>query len=236
VRFFFATPAEVFSAGKGTLRARDQQFSYGTVINAAGLQADLVAKQFGAGERYVILPFKGLYYRLADDAAIPIHRLIYPVPDLSVPFLGVHFTRSISGHVYLGPTAIPALGRENYRGLSGMSVMESLRIAGTLARQYATNHQGFRRFVHAEARRFAKPFFVAAARALVPAIRTEHLVSCDKVGIRAQLFDREKRELVMDFVVEEGERSLHILNAVSPGFTSAFTFARHVVDGWRAEG
>lgn len=233
VTFFFGAPAEVSRAGESAVRARGEAFGFGTLINAAGLQADLVARQFGAGHGYVILPFRGSYYRLAGDAGIPIRRQIYPVPDLSVPFLGVHVTRSIDGTIHLGPTAVPALGREQYHGFRGVRAGESIRIAATLARQYAID-RGFRRYVHEEARRFARPFFVAAARALVPAIRSRHLVACEKVGIRAQLFDLRKRELVMDFVVEESGRCLHVLNAVSPGFTSAFAFARHVIGGWVA--
>jgi L-2-hydroxyglutarate oxidase len=218
-------------ADDDTLLAGDQRLAYGTVINAAGLHADRVAQLFGCGLQYTILPFKGLYYQLDPNAPIKIRRLIYPVPDLRVPFLGVHFTVSTTGNVYAGPTAIPALGRENYRGTEGISPRDLTSIGATIVRQYASNKQGFRTLVHEEGRRFIKRYFADAARALVPRLKTEYLVPCTKVGIRAQLFDREKQELVMDFLVERGERSLHVLNAVSPGFTSAFSFARYVLDG-----
>lgn len=210
-----------------------QRLRYGLLINAAGLQADLVAKQCGVGERYTMLPFKGLYYRLDPAAAVNIRRLIYPVPDLRVPFLGVHFTKKVNGEVFLGPTAIPALGRENYRGLKGVSLTDLSHIAPALIGQFVRNQQGFRTFVREEAGRFIKSRFVAAAQMLVPRLRSADLLPSDKVGIRAQLFDRKKHELVMDFLVERGERSIHVLNAVSPGLTSAFSFAAHVAD--RAE-
>lgn len=220
----------VESAKNGSLTVGGTTLSYGLLINAAGLHADVIARAAGVGERYVILPFKGIYYRLLPSAPLDIRRLIYPVPDLRVPFLGVHFTRSITGEVHLGPTAVPAFGREHYRGLTGVEVGDAGRIVTTLARQYASNKQGFRTFVHAEAGRFLKPLFVSAARALVPRLRSRDLEASGKVGIRAQLFDKERQELVMDFVLERGERSLHVLNAVSPGFTSAFSFASYALD------
>jgi L-2-hydroxyglutarate oxidase LhgO len=211
------------------VRAGDEDVAYGHLYNAAGLHADRVARLFGAGERYTILPFKGIYYRLDPSAGPAVRRLVYPVPDLRYPFLGVHFTRTVDDAVYAGPTAVPALGRENYRGLRGLRPGEAMGIAARLMQQYARGAQGFRRFAHAEGRRYLKRYFAQAARELVPAVRAEHLLPSSKVGIRAQLLDRLTGELVMDFVVEEGPHSTHVLNAVSPGFTSAFSFARMLV-------
>ena len=206
-------------AGRGT---------YGFLVNAAGLHADRIARLFGVGERYTILPFRGRYYELV--APFAIRRLIYPVPDLRVPFLGVHFTNAVDGTTYVGPTAMPALGRENYSGVRGIRMRDAAAIGTTTIRQYASNKQGFRTLLHQEAARLLKRNFAAAARRLVPRLETRYLKPSTKAGIRAQLFDRVKNELVMDFVVERGERSLHILNAVSPGFTTAFSFARFALD------
>ncbi len=191
--------------------------TYGFLVNAAGLNADRIARLFAVGERYTILPFRGRYYKLA--APFAIRRLIYPVPDLRVPFLGVHFTNAIDGTTYVGPTATPAV-----------RAGDAMSIAATIVRQYASNKQGFRTLLHQEAARLWKRNFAAAARALVPRLETKQLKPSTKAGIRAQLFDRVRNELVMDFVVERGERSLHILNAVSPGFTTAFSFARFALD------
>src|SRR5262249_48787465 len=157
-----------------------------------------------------------IYFKLSPQSGIPIHHLIYAVPDLRVPFLGVHFMKTVEGEIYLGPTVIPAFGRENYKWLDGLSLFDTSSILLRIAGQYAVNHQGFRRLVYVEGRRFLKRYFAEAAQALVPAIRTEHLLSSDKVGIRAQLLDTRKRELVMDFVVEKAANSTHVLNAVSP--------------------
>lgn len=187
----------------------------------------LVSRQPCPGQsRYTILPFKGIYYRLAEASGLRINGLIYPVPDLRVPFFGVHFTTKVDGTVFLGPTAVPAFGRENYANLQGLSLSDTRQILVRLAQQYVTNHQGFRTLVHEEGARYFKEPFAAAARALVPRLQTQHLLRSDKVGIRAQLLDLERKELVMDFVVEQEEHSIHILNAISP----AFSFARLVVN------
>lgn len=203
---------------------------YGHVINTAGLNADKVAHQFGCGERYTLLPFKGIYWKLNPDSGIRFNHLVYPVPDLRVPFLGVHTTTTVDGDTYFGPTAVPALGRENYQGLAGVSASESARITALLIKQFAQNRDGFRRLAWQEGRRSFKRWFVEAARAIVPNLRTDDLLATAKVGIRAQMFDTEEGKLVNDFLIEQGRHSTHILNAISPAWTSAFPFARHVCD------
>lgn len=206
------------------------QISYGHAINAAGLHADTVAHQFGVGQRYTLLPFKGIYWKLNPAAGFNIRHLIYPVPDLRVPFLGVHTTTNTEGITYLGPTAVPALGRENYNRLNGVKAGELSRIALLLARQFWANQDGFRRLAWQEGRRYFKPWFARAAQALLPRIESKHLLPTDKVGIRAQMIDRETGRLVTDFLVERGPRSTHILNAISPAWTSSFPLARMICD------
>jgi L-2-hydroxyglutarate oxidase LhgO len=221
------TEHRVIAVRDGDVVTNRGNFAYGMFINAAGLYADTVAKMCGVGSQFVMLPFKGMYY---DVRNLPLRRLVYPVPDLRVPFLGVHLTKSIDGRVFLGPTALPALGRENYRGMEGINAGDLAQIAIRLAHQFATNAQGFRALVKQELGRMTKHAFAEEARVLVPALRDDDLGPSDHVGIRAQLVDTKKGELVMDFLIERGERSLHVLNAVSPGFTTAFSFARYVVD------
>lgn len=206
------------------------RMSYGHAINTAGLHADAVAHKFGVGERYTLLPFKGIYWKLDPASGLDIRHLIYPVPDLRVPFLGVHTTTAVDGTVYLGPTAVPAFGRENYRGTQGITGGELVRILYHLGRQYASGRNGFRRLAWQEGRRYFKPRFAEAARQLLPRLRADQLLPCPKVGIRAQMLDKKTGELVTDFLVESGRASTHVLNAVSPAFTSAFPFARHVCD------
>lgn len=206
--------------------------SYGHVINTAGLFADKVAHLFGIGDRYTLLPFKGLYWKLDPKSDIKIRHLIYPVPDLRVPFLGVHTTTTTDSTTYFGPTAVPAFGRENYHGLSGVSISETARISYLLSKQFFYNRDGFRRLTLYEGRRYFKPWFVEAARSIIPRLQPTDLIPTEKVGIRAQILDKESGRLVTDFLVERGEHSTHILNAISPAWTSAFPFARYVCDNY----
>lgn len=213
-----------------TVRLSTGALSYGLAINAAGLHADRVAHLFGVGERFTLLPFKGIYWKLDPASNLNVRHLIYPVPDLRVPFLGVHTTTTTDGATYLGPTAVPAFGRENYRGWQGVSSAELGRIGTLLSQQFVAGRDGFRRLAWQEGRQYFKYWFARAARLLLPRLSAKHLLPAEKVGIRAQMLDRSTGRLVTDFVVENGPASIHILNAISPAFTSAFPFARFVLD------
>jgi L-2-hydroxyglutarate oxidase len=203
--------------------------SYGHLFNATGLQADRVARVFGVGEHFTILPFKGLYWQLHPSAPFCFRTNLYPVPDLSVPFLGVHVTPSPDGTVSLGPTAIPAWGRENYRGLEGIEPLMAFEFFGDLASQWWRNSGGFRRYAREQLLQGLKPLFLKSAQALVPGLRSEHLIPSQKVGIRAQLYDRQSGILVHDFRLEQGRASTHVLNAISPAFTASFALADLIV-------
>ena len=204
--------------------------SYGHLFNATGLQADRVARAFGVGEHFTLLPFKGVYWQLDPKAPFNFSTNLYPVPDLNVPFLGVHVTPSPDGTVSLGPTAIPAWGRENYRGLDGIEPLMALEFLSDLASQWWRNAGGFRRYAREQALHGLKPLFLRAAQALVPGLRSEHLIPSQKVGIRAQLYDRESGNLVQDFRLEQGPYSSHVLNAISPAFTASFALADLILD------
>ena len=204
--------------------------TYGHLFNAAGLQADRVARAFGLSERCVLLPFKGLYWQLHPKAPFHFTTNLYPVPDLNVPFLGVHVTPSPDGIISLGPTAIPAWGRENYRGFEGIEPLMALEFLGDLANQWWRNAGGFRRYAREQALHGLKPLFLKAAQALVPGLRSEHLIPSQKVGIRAQLYDRKSGSLVQDFRLEQGPASTHVLNAISPAFTASFSLADLILD------
>lgn len=207
-----------------------RKLAYGHLFNTAGLQADRVARSFGVGEGRTLLPFKGLYWQLAPTAPFSFKTNLYPVPDLNVPFLGVHVTPSPDGSVSLGPTAIPAWGRENYRGLDGIEPGMALEFLGDLASQWWRNAGGFRRYAREQALHGLKPLFLKAAQALVPGLRREHLIPSQKVGIRAQLYDRRSGTLVQDFCLEQGPHSTHVLNAISPAFTASFALADLIID------
>lgn len=231
VTFHYATGLEKTRPDQNYfLTATGDKVQYQCLFNASGQHADRIAHLFGTAGQYTLLPFKGMYFSLDPKSDIHLNGLVYPVPDLNVPFLGVHSVKKISGEVYFGPTAIPALGRENYTGLEGLEPIEAARICGNLAIQYWKNQQGFRNYAHEEAGRFLKTRFADAARVLIPRLQTHHLIPSNKVGIRAQLLNTETRQLEMDFLVHTHGNTVHVLNAVSPAFTSAFPFAEHVVE------
>lgn len=206
--------------------------TYGYLFNCTGLQADRVAHQFGVGLDYSLLPFKGLYWQLKASCPFHLRTNLYQVPDLSVPFLGIHFTPSADATpvVSIGPTATPAFGRENYHGFQAIEPGMAAKNIGVLARQYLTNRGGFRRYVHEQALLALQPFLIRAAQELIPAIKPDHIELSQKVGIRSQLFNRRTEKLEDDFLCIPGPSSTHVLNAISPAFTASFALADLIVD------
>jgi L-2-hydroxyglutarate oxidase len=230
VQIFFNAPVTKIDVAAREAITPSGKFNYGYLINCAGASADKVAKFFGLGLDYTLLPFKGIYFKLRPERAHLVRANIYPVPDVNQPFLGVHLTRVASGDVYAGPTAIPALGRENYGILQGAELGESLRIGLEVSRMYLANRQNFRNLVHTELAKYSKKNFFAAVRKLMPELGYDDLVACDKVGIRPQLINVREKKLEMDYVIEKSPDSLHVLNAISPAFTSSLAFAEWIVD------
>lgn len=213
------------SPSKKNFRTSKDVYAYSYFVNCAGAYADRIAAFFGIGRDFTLVPFKGLYYQLRPEKNAWVRSNIYPVPDPNMPFLGVHFTRSAAGEVYVGPTAIPAFGRENYGFLEGIQIKESGPIFKMLAKMYFAEDPMFRNLVHHEFGNYFKPVFFRRARKLLPALDYDDLIPCGKVGIRPQLVNRRTGKLEMDYILEQTPYSLHVLNAVSPAFTSAFAFA-----------
>jgi L-2-hydroxyglutarate oxidase LhgO len=226
----FASAVKAIDPAARTVRTGSETQAFGFLVNCAGAHADTLAHACGLARDLALVPFKGIYHRLRPGRETLVRGSIYPVPDPVLPFLGVHLTRAISGEVYAGPTAIPALGRENYGALAGASLGESWEVLRRIAALYARDDHGFRRLVHAEVGRTFKPWFLAAARRLVREIESRDLVPSHKVGIRAQLVNLRTRRLEMDYVIERTEHSLHVLNAISPAFTTSLAFAERLAD------
>ena len=204
-------------------------YDAGYVVNAAGLYADRIARNFGFGEGYRILPFKGLYlYSTEPPGAIRTN--IYPVPDLKNPFLGVHFTVAASGKAKIGPTAIPGLWREQYEGMANFRLNEFLEVATRGVGLLASSNFDFKALAVREAAKYSKSKMVSLASDLAEGVKPEHYLSWGKPGIRAQLLDIKKRKLEMDFVLESDKRSMHVLNAVSPAFTCSLPFSEYVCE------
>ena len=229
VELRFDKKVENVLPGERRLSAGDEIFHYDYLINCAGAYADQIARYFDLAQDAELIPFKGFYYKLNPAKAQLIHSNIYPVPNPAMPFLGVHFTRVIDDQVYMGPTAVPVLGRENYRGFQGINGSESAAILKRICAMYFTKDASFRNLVHREMWNYLKPYFVAQAKKMVDGIELGDFMACDKAGIRPQLVNTETQKLIMDFKVEQTANSLHILNAISPAFTSSFALAEYLV-------
>lgn len=230
VEIRFGEPVGEIFPERQEIKTPRESCAYGHLFNCAGAYADRLARFFGLASRYALIPFKGTYYDLRPGKEYLVHSNIYPVPDPTVPFLGVHFTRSVEGGVHVGPTAIPAMGRENYGFLKGLDPAEMGPILKTLLGMFISGNGKFRRLAFQEWANYYKPHFVAGAQKLVPEVRSEDLIPSPRVGIRPQLVDLKTKELVMDYIIEKAPHATHVLNAISPAFTSAFSFAEILVD------
>jgi len=199
------------------------------IINCSGLYADKIAKDFGFSKKYTIIPFKGIYLKYTQNDN-PINTNIYPVPNLNNPFLGVHYTITVDGTIKIGPTAIPAFWRENYKGFDNFKLNEFFEIISYEIKLFITNAFNFRALAYEEIKKYSKTYFTNLALKMVGKIDIKSFNQWSKPGIRAQLLDIETLELLQDFIVEGDDKSIHILNAVSPAFTCSFAFAQYVVN------
>lgn len=215
--------------GNTTVRAGDTVFDAGRIINCAGLYAVDIARDFGFADGFAVLPFKGVYLKY-NGTDRPLKTLIYGVPDMMKPFLGVQFAIGVDGSIRIGPTAIPAFWRENYQGFANFNAREMAQILYWQTNLFLRNSFGFRTFAIEEIQKYRKATLVEHAFRMVKNMDASKFNEWNRPGIRAQLLNTRTRELVQDFAVEGDKHSLHVLNAVSPAFTSSFAFSR-----WLAE-
>ena len=215
--------------GKGAVKTSQGNIEFGYMVNAAGLYADKIAQDFGFSRDYRILPFKGLYL-YSNEPAGAFQTNIYPVPDLRNPFLGVHFTVTAEGKVKIGPTAIPAFWRENYKGLTNFNFNELMEIIFRQAGLFWSSDFDFKNLAFEELQKYSQAKLVSLASSLAEGVGIKSFKKWGEPGIRAQLLNIRDKKLEMDFVTEGDERSLHILNAVSPAFTCTLPFADFACD------
>lgn len=223
------TGAPYLRKDKDVIVTPQRRFAAGHVVNAAGLYADKIALDFGFSERYRILPFKGLYLH-SDEPPNSFRTHIYPVPDLRNPFLGVHFTVKEDCSAKIGPTAIPAFWREQYRRFDNFKFGEFIEVLFREAGLMISSPFDFKKLALEELKKYSRPHLVRLASRLAHGVRSENYTRWGEAGIRAQLLDIKSRKLEMDFVIEGDEHSTHLLNAVSPGWTCAIPFAGYVTD------
>lgn len=200
-------------------------FSGKSLINCAGLFSDRISRMAGDDPQVMIVPFRGEYYDLIPERSSLVRSLIYPVPDPRFPFLGVHFTRRISGSVDAGPNAVLAFRREGYKRTDfNLRDLGSSLIFPGFWRMAAKNWRSGLDEFH---RSFSKPAFVRALQRLVPEVRDEDLVPGGS-GVRAQALTREGA-LVDDFQFVPSGRMLHVLNVPSPAATASLLIGRTIV-------
>jgi (S)-2-hydroxyglutarate dehydrogenase len=214
------------SANEITVETSKGAFSSNALINCAGLYSDRISRMAGDDPGVMIVPFRGEYYDLTPERASLVRALIYPVLDPRFPFLGVHFTRRITGRVDAGPNAILALAREGYRhtNISVRDLGASLAYAGfwRMARQHWRNGLGEWH------RSLSKPAFVTALQRLLPEIGERDLVPGGS-GVRAQAL-KPDGALVDDFQFVPSGKVLHVLNVPSPAATASLTIGKEIFD------
>ncbi len=214
---------------KGEVIDANKEFIFKHVVNAAGAQADRISRAVGVGSEYAMLPFMGVY-RATSEKNLPLKRLVYPVPHPINPFLGVHFTLTIDGKVKIGPTAIPIAGREQYsftEGWSGSDITQALKGMKSLV---TGDSHDFGAILKSEWPKIIQRLLIKESTELVPSaigVREWHR---KPPGIRAQLVHLPTGKLEQDFIVTSQANATHILNAVSPGWTSSIPFGRHVAE------
>jgi L-2-hydroxyglutarate oxidase LhgO len=209
-----------------TIRTREGEFQARRLVTCAGLQSDRVAVMTGAPANPRIVPFRGTYYALSERAQSLVNGLVYPVPDPTFPFLGVHFTKQISGEMWAGPNAVLAFAREGYRrrDFRRRELWETLSYRGfrRMARRY------WRTGLSEAWGEVSKRAFVAAMRKQVPSVRLGDL-GARHAGVRAQAV-AEDGTLLDDFWLDEAPNITHVRNAPSPAATSSLALAKRIAD------
>jgi L-2-hydroxyglutarate oxidase len=216
--------------GENQIVTGEGKFEFKHFINAAGSHADNIAKMFDVKHEFEILPFIGRYISV-KEVKLKLNTLVYPVPHKSNPFLGVHFTLTSDGETKIGPTAFLTLGRESYSIFNGMKdLSSSLEIAQTFSKYFRHHIVDTSALILDELVKMNTRMLVKNAAQLVPTALEVKGWKSRKPGIRAQLYNKKTNDFETDFVVRRGDNSTHLLNIVSPGWTSSIPFAKWVIE------
>jgi L-2-hydroxyglutarate oxidase LhgO len=211
------------------INTTQRKISAGHIFNCSGLYADKVAQQFDFSQNYSLIPFKGLYAYSKLSSELPkVH--IYPVPDLTKPFLGVHFTRTVNGFGKIGPTSMPSFWRENYKGFHRFNPKEFIEVTKNLSKLMISNKNNFRKLAISELRKQKMSHLLEDVSSMIENVKSLEFSSWGRPGLRAQLINTKTSDLVMDFLIEGDSKSTHVLNAISPAFTCAFPFSEHLIE------
>ena len=207
------------------LETNQATFKTSYVINCAGLYSDVIARMMGDSKDIQIIPFRGEYYMLSDEAAKMVNGLIYPVPNPEFPFLGVHFTNTIYGEVEAGPNAVFAFAREGYTKtkINLQETLSTLLFPGFWSMSAKYWSRGMQEFY----RSVSKKAFLSSLQQLIPAIEEKHLVKGGS-GVRAQEVS-STGFMQDDFHITETSRAIHVRNAPSPGATASLSIADGII-------
>ncbi|MHC4205849.1 MAG: L-2-hydroxyglutarate oxidase [Planctomycetota bacterium] len=201
-----------------------ESFSAKYIINCAGLQCDRIARMDSVDPKIRIVPFRGDYYELTEKAKEKVKTLIYPVPDPALPFLGVHFTRTIDGSVECGPNAVFSFKREGY-GKTDFSMADSwdsLSYAGLWKMFFKYWRYGLGEY----ARAFSRKLFLRQLQRLIPSLQDDD-IKPSKAGVRAQALEPNGQP-IDDFRIERKGNSIHVLNAPSPAATASLAIGDYI--------
>lgn len=209
---------------------KDDKIEAGKIFNCAGLFADEVAKKSNLEFRFNFLPFKGKYWKIKNKN-FKLNHLVYPIPDLRYPFLGLHSSHNRNGDFFIGPSSTPVFGREQYDGFFGDSISESLSLFLNFSKKIIFNENKLRSLAVKEMLLLTKYGFFNEIKKMFKNIKSDELeLSEHKIGIRSQIFDPNKKSLVNDFVVINQDHTTHVLNAISPAWSASFAFADYLID------
>ena len=210
-----------------TLTGEKIEFDY--LINAAGGYALKLAESFGNNFPYILLPFKGLYLK-SEIPIINMKRHIYPVPNLGQPFLGIHTTLTHDNYLKIGPTAIPCFSPENYSLFEGIDTELIKKIIPLHLYLLLSNEFGFRDLAFQESKYIFKNEIIKSASKLTSLDLRSINFKWHSPGIRAQLYDKNKKNLEFDFILKKQNRIFHLLNSISPAWTCSLKTAKEVIN------
>lgn len=213
----------------GEIRDANNVFEAKHFINAAGSHSESLAHSVGIGAEFGIVPFLGLY-RYTTHNLLPLRMLVYPVPHQINPFLGVHFTLTLNNQIKIGPSAIPILGREQYDFFSRVNLVDAIYVMKNYWSLSRGDSHSLISMISTELPNVLQKIIVKKSSSLVPEAGHVKIWNKKPPGIRAQLIEKSTGKLVQDFVIRHKFNSTHILNSVSPGWTSAIPFGRHIAE------
>ena len=228
--FSFNTSVKLIEKNNEILvKTKSAVFSAQSIINSAGAYAADLAKQVNVGTEYVCLPFLGTYKKSKLLSVNP-KRLVYPVPNPVNPFLGVHSTITLNNEIKIGPTAFPVIGKEQYNLTNGFKRKELIQFitsSNALLRSDSVDLFGLAK--EEALKLFTKPL-LKRTRKLSNSLSSNVDWVKHPSGIRAQIINANTKSIEMDYIVKADKNAIHVLNAVSPGWTSAIPFARWVIE------